>query len=100
MAHEIRDGRFAAKGEINAKELARTQAGKGERGFAQGLTRDRAGIDSSAPDFGKFFYQRDALAKNPRRIRSADSRRPAADHYHVEAFSHGGLTSTFQLLLG
>ena len=65
MAHEIRDGRLSPKREIHAKELARTHAGKRQRGFAQRLARDRAGVDPGAADLAKFFHQRDALAKNP-----------------------------------
>ena len=87
VAHEICDGRLAPKREIHAKELARTHAGKGQRGLAQSLARDRAGVDPGATDLAKFFRQRHAPAKNPRRIRSADSCRSAADHHEVESLS-------------
>jgi len=87
VAHEIRNCRLASKRKINAKELARTHAGKSQRSFPQCLARDRAGVDSSATDLAKFFYQRDALAKNPRRIRSADSCRSAADYDEVVGLS-------------
>ena len=83
VAHEIRDGRLSSKGKIDAKELARTPAGKSQRGFAQRLARDRSGIDSGSADFAQFLNQRDALAENRRRIRSADSGWPAADYHKV-----------------
>src|SRR5947199_5409715 len=66
VAHEIPDGRLSSKREIHAKELARTQPRKGQRGFAQGLARDCARVDPSAANFVKFFDKRDAFAKNPR----------------------------------
>src|SRR5882724_4972879 len=87
MAHEIRDGRFSSERKIHPKELARTHAGKRERGFAQSLARDRAGVDPRATDLAKSFHQRDALAKNPRRVRSADPGRSAAYHHEVVGLS-------------
>ena len=88
MAHEIRDGRLAPEREIDAKKLARTHAGKSQRGFAQGLARDRAGVDPGAADFAKFFDERDTFAKNSRGIRSGNAGRPAADHDYVEVSCH------------
>jgi hypothetical protein len=84
VAHEIRDRRLSPEREIHAKELARTHAREGQRGFAQGLARDRTRVDPSATNFAKFFDERDALAKNPRRIRSANSCRSAADYDEIE----------------
>src|SRR5438128_8235739 len=77
VAHKIRHSCLASKRKIHAKELTRTQAGKGQRGFAQSLARDRAGVDSGATDLAKFFHQRDALAEYTRRVRSGDSCRSA-----------------------
>ncbi len=74
VAHEIRDGRLSPEREIDAKELARTQAGKRQRRFAQRLARDRAGVDPGAADIAQFFHERDALAEDPRGIRSARCR--------------------------
>jgi len=66
----------------------RTHAGEGQRCFAQGLARDRASVNTGAADFTEFFDERGALAKDPRGSRSANAGRPAADHYHIEVFSH------------
>ena len=87
VPHEISHGRLSPEREIHAKELARTHSRKRQRGFAQRLAWDRAGVDSRSADLAKFFHQRDALAKNPRRIRSANSRRPAADYDKIERLS-------------
>ena len=83
VAHKIRDGRLASEREVHAKELARTHAGKRERGFAQSLARDRAGVDPGAANLAKLFHQRDALAEYTRRVRSGDSCRSAAYHHEV-----------------
>src|SRR4030095_7872270 len=48
VAHEIPDRRLSSKRKIDAKELARTHTRKGQRGFAQGLARDRARVDPGA----------------------------------------------------
>ena len=88
VAHEIPNGGLSPEREIHAKELARTYAGEGQRCFAQGLARDRASVNTGAADFTEFFDERDAFAKDPRGSRSANAGRPAADHYHIEVFSH------------
>src|SRR2546423_1568787 len=89
VMHEIHDGRLTSERKIDTKELARAHAGKGQRSFPQCLARDRPGVDPGATDLAKFFHQRDALAKNPRGIRSANAGRPATDHYYVEVLGHG-----------
>ena len=81
--HEIGHGGAAAERKINPKELARTPARKRQRGFAQCLARDRAGVDTGASDVAEFLHQRDAPAKNRRGICSADSGRSAADDHEV-----------------
>src|SRR6266404_6603533 len=88
VAHEIGNGRLLAEREIHAEELARAYSRQGQCALTQRLTRNRAGVDPGATDLAKFFHQRDALAKNPRRIRPGDSCRTAADHYQVKVLSH------------
>jgi hypothetical protein len=48
--HEIHDGRLTSERKIDAKELARTHAGEGQRCFAQGLTWNRTGVNPGAAD--------------------------------------------------
>src|SRR5438046_8506371 len=80
VAHEIPNGGLSPEREIHAKELARTHAGEGQRCFAQGLARVRAGVSTGAADFTEFFEERDALAKDHRGSSYAMAGRLAADH--------------------
>src|SRR5947208_10534239 len=68
VAHEIPNGGLSPEREIHAKELARTYAGEGQRGFAQGLSRDRASGNTSAAIFTEIFYECVASAQYHRGI--------------------------------
>ena len=50
VPHEFSDGRLALEREVHAEEPPRSPAGKNQRRLAQGLARDRAGIDARAAD--------------------------------------------------
>src|SRR4029077_17248516 len=84
VAHEIRDGRFSPKREIDAKKFAGAQPGKRKGGFAQGLTRECARVDTGTANFAEFFDERDTLAKDPRGVRAGNARRTAADDNEIE----------------
>src|SRR5436853_4893607 len=88
VAHEIGHGRLAPKREIDAEELARAQSRQGQGGFAQGLARDRAGVDPGTTNVAQFFDESDALAEDPCGIRPANAGWSAADHYYVEVLGH------------
>ena len=62
-AHELRHRRRAGERDRQAVHLALAVAGEEERGLAQRLRRERAGVDAGAAERGRLLDDGDALAE-------------------------------------
>ena len=68
VPHEVGDGGFAAERKVHAMKSARAPARKHERGFAQRLAGDGAGVDARAADQRAFSTRATRLPSRPAAI--------------------------------
>jgi hypothetical protein len=88
MVCEIRDRGFASKRQIDAIEAAGTDARKRQGGFAQGLARDRAGVDARTTDLRLPLDQERTRAHESGGYRAANAGGAGPNHHYIEGF-HG-----------
>src|SRR6185436_16139958 len=84
VPHEIGNSGLAAKREVHAKETARAPAGKHERGFAQRLAGNGAGVDARATDQRGFLHESDFFAEQSPDHRAAGSGGTATKDDEIE----------------
>jgi hypothetical protein len=89
VPHEVGHGRLAPQGEIHAVQPARAPAGQHQRGLAQRLARNGAGVDAGASEQRGAFDQGRPLAEQAGGVRTAGAGGTAAQHDEIEPQDRG-----------